>query len=218
MRRLAWYGITALGNAPLLAASALLIAAAMFLTVSTRRLSVAWLVVVMTGAAVVAATKVLYMGWGLGIASLDFTGLSGHTTLSVLVWPVALSLLAGQTDTRMRVGAAGGFLLASGIAVSRLEVHAHSAAEVILGGAFGLVLSGAFLLRHLRRLRDIVFPRWIAITLIIPFAIGFGHALPTESVLAEVARTLSGHSRAYTRADLHSADLPRSAGQETDRR
>jgi membrane-associated phospholipid phosphatase len=201
----AWYAITNLGNISILLPFALLIALLLWLPSSTRRLCVVWLATVVVVETIVAATKVLYMGWRLGIASLDFTGLSGHATLSLLVWPVAFSLFLGHKDALLTLGVAFGFVLASVIAVSRLEIHAHSVAEVVFGGILGAAVSSLFLVRYRRLFHVVALPRWLAITLILPFAIGYGHAMRTESILEGVARILSGHSYVYTRADLHSA-------------
>jgi len=208
MRKYVWYAITNLGDTSVLLPCAALVAFVLLLPASTRRLCVVWLAIVVAGETIVATTKVLYMGWRLGIASLDFTGLSGHSTLSFLVWPVAFALVLGRTDTWRVVGVAFGFVLASVIAVSRLAIHAHSVAEVVFGGIFGTALSSAFLARYSRLLRVVALPRWLVITLILPFVIGYGRAIPTESILAAVARTLSGHSYVYTRTDLHSGTFP----------
>ena len=205
MRKYVWYAITNLGNISILLPFALLITFLLWLPASTRRLCVVWLATVVVVETIVAATKVLFMGWRLGIESLDFTGLSGHTTLSLLVWPVAFSLFLGHKDALRALGVAFGFLLASVIAVSRLEIHAHSVAEVVFGGILGAAVSSLFLVRYRRLFQLVALPRWLAITLILPLAIGYGHAVPTESILGGVARILSGHSYVYTRADLHSA-------------
>jgi hypothetical protein len=205
MRKYAWYAITNLGNISILLPLALLIALLLWLPASTRRLCVVWFVIVVVVETIVAATKVLYMGWGLGITSLDFTGLSGHAALSLLVWPVAFSLLVRHKDALRAFGVTFGFLLASVIAVSRLEIHAHSVAEVVFGGILGAAASSLFLVRYRRLFHVVALPRWLAMTLILPFAIGYGHAMPTESTLEGVARILSGHSYVYTRADLHSS-------------
>ena len=117
----------------------MLIAFVLLLPASTRRLCVVWLAVV-AAASIVATTKVLYLGWRIGIASLDFVGLSGHATLSFLVWLVAFALVLGRLDARRAVGVASGILLASLIAVSRIAVNAHSATEVIFGGILGTAL------------------------------------------------------------------------------
>ena len=204
MGQYVWYAITNLGDTSIMLLCAALIAFVLLLTASTRRLCVAWLAIVVVGEMIVATTKVLYMGWGLGIASLDFIGLSGHATLSFLIWPVAFALLLGRTDRSRIGGVAFGILLASVIAVSRLEVHAHSVAEVVFGGILGTTLSGAFLVRYRRPLHLVALPRWLAVALILPLAIGYGKVMPTESILAAVARALSGHSHLYMRGDLHS--------------
>jgi hypothetical protein len=211
-----WYAITNLGDTSILLPCAVLVAFVLLLPASTRRLCVVWLAIVVAGEMIVSTTKVLYLGWRLGIASLDFTGLSGHATLSFLVWPVAFALVLGRTNAWRVVGVAFGVLLASVIAVSRLAVHAHSVAEVVFGGILGTALSSAFLLRYRRLFHVVALPRWLAITLILPFVIGFGRVMPTESILAAVARTLSGHSHVYTRSDLHSGTFrnPRAANCE----
>lgn len=217
MRKHIWYAITNLGDTSLLFPCAVLVAFVLLLPASTRRLCGIWLAIVAAGETIVATTKVLYMGWRLGIASLDFTGLSGHATLSFIVWPVAFALILVRTDAWRVAGVAFGILLASVIAVSRLAVHAHSVAEVVFGGILGAALSTGFLVFCRRLLHVVVLPRWLAATLILPFVIGYGRVTPTESILASVARTLSGHPYVYTSADLHASSqgalgFPRRAG------
>ena len=207
MRHHVWYAITDLGNLIILVPCVLLIGLLLLLPASTRRLFVVWLIIVALGGTLVATTKVLFMGWRLGIESLDFTGLSGHTTLAFLAWPVAFALLLGQTDSMRAVGAAIGVLLASLVGVSRVEIQAHSVSEVVFGGLLGIALSGLFLVRYGQALKVVVFPRWLALTLVLPLILGYGQVLPTESILGSVARALSGHTFVYTRFDLHSAVL-----------
>ena len=204
MRKYVWHAITNLGDTSILLPCAVLVAVVLLLPASTRRLCVVWLAILVAGGTIVATTNVLYMGWRLGIASLDFAGLSGHSTLSFLVWPVAFALLLGRTEKWQSVGVAFGILLASVIAVSRLALHAHSIAEVVFGGILGAALSSAFLVRYRRLLHVVALPRWLAMAMILPFVIGYGRVMPTESILAAVARTLSGHSYVYTRTGLHS--------------
>ena len=213
MQKYLWYVVTNLGDSSVLLPCAILIAFVLLLSASTRRLCVIWLAIVVGGETIVATTKVLYLGWRLGIASLDFTGLSGHATLSFLVWPVAFALVLGRTDAWRTVGVAFGVLLASVIAVSRLAVHAHSVAEVVFGGILGTALSSAFLFLYRRLLHVIALPRWLIVTLVLPLVVGYGTVLPTESIMSAVARALSGHSYVYTRADLHSCTFrnPRAA-------
>jgi len=215
MLKYVWYVITNFGDTSILLPCALLVALVLFLKTSTRHLSVVWIFLVVIVDTVVAITKVLYMGWRLGIPSLDFTGLSGHTTVSFLVWPVTFLLFLGQTEVRRIIGIGFGVLLGVLVAVSRLEVHAHSIAEVVFGGIFGLTLSSVFIFRKRNLLQVAALRRGLALALILPLAIGLGHTVPAESILATVARMLSGHSYVYTRADLHSASS-RSPASYTD--
>ena len=208
MQKYLWRSITNLGDTSVLVPCALLIAFALLQQTSTRRLCAVWLSFFVSAELAVATTKVLFMGWRLGIASLDFTGLSGHSTLSFLVWPVAFSLFLGQK--RRAAGVAAGILLASVIALSRLEVRAHSIAEIAFGGILGIAFSWSFLVYYRQSLQLVALPRWLAAALLLPFLIGYGRPLPTESILAKIARTLSGHSSVYTRADLQSDRLPAS--------
>jgi len=43
--------------------------------------------------AIVSASKLAFMGWGIGIRELDFTGFSGHSALFAVFWPIFLWLL-----------------------------------------------------------------------------------------------------------------------------
>ena len=205
MSKHVWYAITSFGDASLGLPCALLVAFVLLVPATTRRLAFVWLAIVVAGETIVAATKVMYMGWHLGIPSLDFIGLSGHTTLSFMVWPVTFALVLGRTDRWRAIGAAVGIVFALLIAFSRLKIHVHSLSEVVLGAFLGITLSSFFLLRYRRRLDPVALPRWLFLIFILPFVFGYGRVAPTESILAAVARTLSGHSHVYTRADLHTA-------------
>jgi hypothetical protein len=212
MQKYVWHSLTSLGDTSVLVPCAILIAFALLQQTSTRRLCAIWLSLFVSAEFVVATTKVLYMGWRLGIPSLDFTGLSGHSTLSLLVWPVAFSLFLGHA--RRATGVAVGILLASAIALSRLEVRAHSVPEVVLGAVLGIALSCSFLVFYRESLHLVALPRWLAVLLILPLVIGYGRPMPTESILATVARTLSGHSYVFTRADLQSSSSPASGASQ----
>lgn len=204
MMRYLWHAVAAFGDTSILLPCALLIALVLAVRESTRRISAMWLAAVVGTAAIVAATKLLYMGWGLGVAALDFTGLSGHTSLSLVVWPVALFLFAGQTNRRRILAAAVGGAAAFAIAASRLGSRAHSVSEVALAAVLGCAVSSLFLLRYGRPLTAVAPRRWLAVALMLPLVIGYAHAAPTQALLEGLARALSGHSHVYTRSDLHS--------------
>src|SRR5688500_14227487 len=111
-----WRHFTWLGDSGLLLPAALLIA--VWLASARHTWPAAWAWVLIFGAAslVVLASKLAFLGWGIGSASLNFTGISGHTMLSAAVWPVALWLVASRGTHRLRVALAiAGWLLAAGI-------------------------------------------------------------------------------------------------------
>ena len=64
--------------------------------------------------------KLAFMGWGIGIRELDFTGFSGHSALSASIWPVMMWLLTGRFSTAVRKTAVlSGYALALLIGYSR---------------------------------------------------------------------------------------------------
>jgi membrane-associated phospholipid phosphatase len=83
-------------------------------------------------------SKVAFLGFGLGIAALDFTGFSGHSMYAASVEIPLLATCALALCGRGRwVGAMLGTALAALIAVSRVEVGAHSVSEAIAGFVLG---------------------------------------------------------------------------------
>lgn len=140
-----WHLITRFGESTYLLPSALLIA----LWLCYRRApgsAVQWLLVFVPAAGLTLASKLAFMGWGVGIAALDFTGFSGHSVMAAAVLPVLFYLCTPASRPRLaRFGAAAGVGLALLIGWSRLAVHAHSVSEVAGGLALGLTASLAFL-------------------------------------------------------------------------
>lgn len=148
----------------------------------------------------VLASKLAFLGWGIGSTRLDFTGISGHAALSASIWPVLLAVcMPGQ---RARWGAVIGLLLAAAIAYSRLPLNAHSWSEVASGWLLGS-LAAAWTLRHLGP-DAAARPGWFAAALIagafMPTA--FPQATTHEAVV-RLATALSGAKKAYVRSALH---------------
>lgn len=204
----AWLIITDFGNSAVVLPCAALVTVWLLIARQTRRLAAVWVGVVLGGGLIVAVTKVIYLGWGLGIASLDFVGISGHTTLAFILWPVLLSIAFGRRPLAQAIAAGVGFVFAAIVGYSRIMVHAHSPSEVISGAVLGIALSGGFLYRYRAPLR---LPRghlWLLVSLLLPLAIGHNQVAPSQHLLGTVAKTLSGHTHVYTRADLHRKTKP----------
>ncbi len=160
-----------------------------------------WLVLLSLAAVVTVATKLAFMGWGVGIASLDFTGISGHATLSAAIWPVLLSILAARLQPAwQRAALVCGIGMAFLVACSRLALGAHSPAEVLAGFLLGSLVSGVVL----RRFPRPPAPRWLSLVLLLWLIVVPVHApLPhAQGMISHLALRLSGHAQPFTRAHL----------------
>ena len=56
------------------------------------------------------ASKVAFIGWGLGLSALDFTGISGHAMIASAVYPLLLGTLAANLIGGYLMGLAMGFI------------------------------------------------------------------------------------------------------------
>ncbi|MBH1404556.1 phosphatase PAP2 family protein [Stenotrophomonas maltophilia] len=131
-----WSSLSALGDSRWLLPMALVLL--LTLPRSETGLKARWLSAIAVAACVTLASKLAFMGWGIGIKSLHFTGFSGHGAMSSAVYPMVGVLLAGPERRARVVGLISGVLLAVAIAWSRVPLHAHSLSEVIAGLGLGL--------------------------------------------------------------------------------
>lgn len=201
-----WQTITHFGAAGLLAPLAALIALGLWLGGQHRALW-AWLVALSAGSALVLTTKIAFMGWGIGSASLNFTGISGHATLATAIIPMALAMLLSPTHRRSRlVGLVLGLLVGALVSWSRVRVGAHSVSEVVAGFALGTAIS-LVAIRVLHPPRSAA-PRWAAalgFVLLLAFHPVLPAAVPTHTWEERLALALSGRDTPYSRHMLHRA-------------
>lgn len=148
-------------------------------------------------------SKIAFLGWGIGNATLDFTGVSGHAMFAAAIYPLLLgAVFAQQPIGWQRVAVGIGAALALLVAVSRVMVGAHSVSEVLAGMVVGGSVSAWALGRgHLPRVRvpvllPLALAAWLAVT---P-----AHAPPsqTHGWVIQLSLSLSGRDRAFTRRDL----------------
>lgn len=166
------------------------------------RLTLAWCGLFGAGMALVVATKVAFIGWGVGVASLEFAGISGHAMRAAAVFPVALFLALrplGRSAAPGYWGLAAGVALALLIAASRLAVQAHSASEAVSGCLLGLAVAAAFIW-HASTEDHMALSR-ILVALCIPVLLAAPRVepVPTERWMQQLALFLSGHDRPYER-------------------
>jgi len=152
------------------------------------------------------ASKLAFLGWGLGIAQLDFTGVSGHAAVSAAVWPM---LFAGMSSKRFggTVGLGSlGLLLAGAIAWSRVELHAHTPSEVLIGWLLGGIASAIVI----RPLTGDSTPAAATMAALLSSALVVA-SIPiprTHDLVLRVAAIVSGCSTPHTRESLHQSTPP----------
>ena len=199
-----WHGITRFGEALILLPAAVILTLWLVLRSHDTRMALCWLGAVTTAALLTTATKIAFLGWGVGSASLDFTGVSGHTMFAAAIYPLlARTVVAHQSERWQQAATAAGVLLALLIGVSRIQVNAHSWSEVIAGLAVGFgATAAAMMLAHVPRARP---PRWLLVAIVGWFASMAAGAppSPTHGLVIRLALVLSGRDVPYTRHDLH---------------
>lgn len=202
-----WSYLSALGGLNVTALLALAIAA-WLVGAHCWRLELAWCLLSGGAIVVASASQMAFIGWGVGIQSLDFTGFSGHATRAGSVFPVAFFLLFERRGRHregwLRAGVLAGGLLAVGVAIARVEVGAHSPSEAMSGCLLGLAAAGLFVARS-RAARDFspqpLLLGLLAATFLQP------RVDPTNSHqwLTAAALKLSGRDRVYLRTDWQPA-------------
>lgn len=199
-----WIHITRLGEFSFISLVALAIAAWLFIE-GKKRTALWWGVLFAAGLGVVTATKMAFIGWGIGIRSLDFTGFSGHAMRAAAVYPVLLWLLLQKAPLPLRAaGLMLGFAFAAVIGVSRLALHAHSVSEV----AAGLLLGGAVCMAFIRITgssesssdRRAFNPLHIALGVLMLLPAPYLRPVPTQQWLTEMSLFFAGHDKPFMRA------------------
>lgn len=203
-----WQWVSFFGDSTVLLPSAAAVFMVLFLRRPSRQIAWQWGLLFGITGAIVSASKLAFMGWGIGIRELDFTGFSGHTALSTAFWPIFLWLLCARGSVVLRrIAMVMGYLLAGLVGYSRLAIHAHSPSEVIAGLLLGACGSALFLLlqRNSSRVVDAQLS-WggvLSLVIIPVVLLNIGTKAPTQSLLGEIAVKLGPLEKPFTRADMH---------------
>ncbi|MDC8786566.1 phosphatase PAP2 family protein [Roseateles koreensis] len=204
-----WHWFTRLGEAQILLPLALAAILWLALAAGEHVLARRWLGWLGFAVALTTATKLAFIGWGVGVAALNFTGISGHSMFAAAVLPVlAWVVLRGHAPRSQTLGVLMAYGAAALIAYSRVEVSAHSFSEALLGFVLGAWASGMVLRRAPALNRRP--PLWLPVSVALALAISPGGAPPSRShdAVTRLALKLSGHARAFTRADLLARPVP----------
>ena len=199
-----WKNLTYFGDSMLLLPTALLLALFLFWKSQRWQTAFGWLLSFGTAGMLVSISKIMFLGFFLGSQSLNFTGFSGHTTMSSTLWPVAMWMIsAGRQPWLRRVLITFGYLLPLAVGYSRLQLHAHSPSEVISGATLGAILSTIYLLvqRH-TRLAKVSLLQLAGFAVLPALIILAGQPAGTQQFLASLSARLAGIEKPYTRAQL----------------
>jgi membrane-associated phospholipid phosphatase len=206
----AWHAVTRFGEAGILIPCALLLAAWLALATRDWRPVLAWLLPLVAAIALTTASKIAFLGFGLGSTRLDFTGFSGHSMFAAAVYPMLAYAVSARLRIGWRIAAVGlAYAFALVVAVSRYWVEAHSPAEVVLGFWLGAAASAAAMLA-LRGAQHLALPRVLAFVLALWLAWTPREPvlLPSHEIVTRVSLKLSGRSVPYTRAEMHRKEKP----------
>ncbi|WP_018608011.1 phosphatase PAP2 family protein [Uliginosibacterium gangwonense] len=199
----AWSVITHLGSATLVLPTLALTVIGLWQS-RQHVATCVWVLGLVLSIAITLVSKILFLGWGIGIASLNFTGISGHTLLATSVLPILFSSLLLPDQFRFRVaGAVFGLLLGAEVAVSRVVLGAHSVSEVVCAWLIGFVVT-VVTVRSMKKQKQRPWIVYLA-PFILLFAFGTKHSnyLPTHDWEINLALFMSGHETPYTRLQLH---------------
>ena len=202
-----WSLVTRLGEAQILLPAALMTALWFVWRDRSPRLAALWLGGIVVATLITTASKVAFLGYGLGWAALDFTGVSGHAMFAAAIYPLTgvaiVSAVAGLQAARWgRLGLVAGVALALLVGMSRVVVEAHSWSEVVAG----LLVGGAVTLVAARATRapPMKHSLWLPAVVCVWLASALPNAppSPTHGWVTRLALAVSGRAEPYTRADL----------------
>lgn len=205
---MSWPFISFFGDSTVLLPSAALLFAILLLRKKTAYLAWQWAALFGITGGIVSLSKLAFMGWGIGIRDIDFTGFSGHSALSAAFWPIFLWLLSARFTSAIRtLFVIAGYGIALTVAYSRLVIHAHSVSEVIAGALLGAAASALFLLLQKRAgdtgSAQISWGSAACLVLIPAMLLHTGVKAPTQSLLGKVAVAIGPLDKPFTRADMH---------------
>lgn len=197
---ISWNHITQFGDVTITMLVAFAIAAWLYIE-DERRLSLWWSGLFTAGLGIVVMTKMAFIGWGIGIRAVDFTGFSGHAMRATAVIPVLFYLMLQKASPALRTtGVLAGLAGAALVGLSRLTLHAHSVSEVVAGTALGAAVSMTFIWIAAESLRRHVFnPLRIALSVLALLPAPYVQPAPTQEWLTDVSLFFSGHDKPFLR-------------------
>ena len=193
-----WNWLIELGDIALTLPAAAAIATVLLVS-GARRLALWWTLCFTFGIGLVAASKVLFLGWGGGIPGLGFKALSGHAAGAGAIFPILLHLLLQRAPPALRrAGVAAGAGLGLLVTACLVLLCHHSRSEALAGCALGILASLAAIGAGGK------LPPLRPVSSALSFALVFGagvwlmNSAPLGWWMIKAARLLSGNERLFT--------------------
>jgi hypothetical protein len=162
------------------------------------RLAFWWSVIIAMTFAAVAVSKVIFLGWGVHVAVLQYKAASGHAAGVTAVLPIVLFLASCAASNAWRTLAFfSGILISVAVVIALVQHREHTASEACAGWVIGLCacLSTYVCLRrthiHIAR-RQVV--AVTATSLIIAFCM---QHVPVGWWMVKTALALTGRSQVH---------------------
>lgn len=200
-----WNAITFIGDSVVLLPAAMLMLLWMMLG-GAWRMAFWWSMLFGAGLMLVAATKIAFIGWGVGLGHFDYTGLSGHAMRAAAILPtLGWAFQAGwpvQAGGKSRLitiaaGVAAGIL----VSASRVVLHEHSVSEAVFGWTLGCVIAVGFIALAQTLARPRRNPWIVALSMVAMLPASHAEPAPTNRWITAAALYLSGHERPFVRGE-----------------
>ena len=195
-----WPEITSIGDSTITLSIALLVITWLLIG-RVWQLALSWSLAFGIAMMLVIVSKLAFIGWGIGIESLDFTGFSGHASRATAVFPMLFYLAFQRAPRRI---ASTPVLLGWGFALiicfSRVVVGAHSVSEAVSGAVLGGLVSLTFM-KMASHHTVLISRRWIMVpSLVLILLSPLAKPAPSQEMLTAVALYLSGHDKPFDRS------------------
>jgi hypothetical protein len=194
-----WVRLVHIGDAKILIPVA--VAITIFLLLNRAwRLTLWWTVLFWASLALVLASKIAFIGWGLGIEKIDYKAVSGHAMLTAAVLPVMFHLILRQRrGVSEHAGEFLGFALAISVSVCLVAFDFHAPSEAIFGSILGSSVSLVFLRLAEASSATFRMNRWIIPVSVATFLLlHYARLIPTQYWMTRIALYLSGHDLPYS--------------------
>lgn len=203
-----WHLVTRLGEIQVLFPVVLGVCLILLGVDATRPLVSRWLQALLLAIVLTTASKIAFIGWGLGNERWDFTGISGHAMMASAIFPLLVATLTSRLPAGgQKMAVLCSFALVIAVGVSRVMVGAHSVSEVLAGllvgsaaSAFAMAYQGLPRAKLNFYLPLMVVPWLVLAPLQMP-------QLPTHTLVTRLSLLLSGHDKPHTRGDMHRKTL-----------